>query len=116
MTKQRGRHISDRKFQERYEERRRRHETQKNARQAELDAVFGRMARGDLIRGGHYGQRSCNRTNRPNTWLHRPATRREDSPCQLGAVHTWRDADLPMSAIGSLLGAKRTMTLWSLAY
>jgi hypothetical protein len=29
-----------------------------------------------------------NRTNRPNTWLHRPATRREDSPCQLGAVHT----------------------------
>ena len=31
-----------------------------------------------------------NRTNRPNTWLHRPATRREDSPCQLGAVHTWQ--------------------------
>jgi hypothetical protein len=23
------------------------------------------------------------RTNRPNTWLHRPATQREDSPCQL---------------------------------
>ena len=33
-----------------------------------------------------------NRTNRPNTWLHRPATRREDSPCQLGAVHTWHEA------------------------
>src|SRR6266478_5549117 len=79
MTKQRGRHISDRKFQERYEERRRRHEAQKNARQAELDAVFGRMARGELIRGGHYGQRSRDRTNRPNTWLHRPATRREIS-------------------------------------
>src|SRR5215469_11095198 len=30
-----------------------------------------------------------NRANRPNTWLHRPAKRREDSPCQLGAVHTW---------------------------
>ena len=29
-----------------------------------------------------------NRTNRPNTWLHRPATQREESPCQLGAVHT----------------------------
>jgi hypothetical protein len=29
-----------------------------------------------------------NRTNRPNTWLHRPATQREDFPCQLGAVHT----------------------------
>jgi hypothetical protein len=35
-----------------------------------------------------------NRTNRPNTWLHRPATRREDSPCQLGAVHTWHLADM----------------------
>jgi hypothetical protein len=31
-----------------------------------------------------------NRTNRPNTWLHRPATQREDFPCQLGAVHTWQ--------------------------
>src|SRR5215831_9364838 len=30
-----------------------------------------------------------NRTNRPNTWLHRPSLRREDSPCQPGAVHTW---------------------------
>ena len=30
-----------------------------------------------------------NRTHRPNTWLHRPSLRREDSPCQLGAVHTW---------------------------
>jgi hypothetical protein len=30
-----------------------------------------------------------NRTQRPNTWLHRPRLRREDSPCQLGAVHTW---------------------------
>jgi hypothetical protein len=33
-----------------------------------------------------------NRTNRPNTWLHRPATQREDFPCQLGAVHTWHFA------------------------
>jgi hypothetical protein len=30
-----------------------------------------------------------NRTQRPNTWLRRPTLRREDSPCQLGAVHTW---------------------------
>ena len=35
-----------------------------------------------------------NRINRPNTWLHRPATRRGDFPCQPGAVHTWRLADL----------------------
>ena len=33
-----------------------------------------------------------NRTQRPNTWLHRPTLRREDSPCQLGAVHTWPTA------------------------
>jgi hypothetical protein len=25
-----------------------------------------------------------NRTKRPNTWLHRPACGREESPCQLG--------------------------------
>ena len=35
-----------------------------------------------------------NRTQRPNTWLHRPSLRREDSPCQLGAVHTWPKADI----------------------
>ena len=33
-----------------------------------------------------------NRTQRPNTWLHRPSLRREDFPCQLGAVHTWSEA------------------------
>jgi hypothetical protein len=33
-----------------------------------------------------------NRTKRPNTWLHRPDLRREDSPCQPGAVHTWPEA------------------------
>src|SRR5262245_1642882 len=26
----------------------------------------------------------ANRANRPNTWLHRPNLRREDSPCELG--------------------------------
>jgi hypothetical protein len=35
-----------------------------------------------------------NRINRPNTWLHRPSLRCEDSPCQLGAVHTWPIADI----------------------
>jgi hypothetical protein len=28
----------------------------------------------------------ANRTQRPNTWLHRPSLRREERPCQLGAV------------------------------
>jgi hypothetical protein len=36
-----------------------------------------------------------NRTDRPNTWLHRPSLQREDSPCQPGAVHTWPKADIP---------------------
>ena len=40
-----------------------------------------------------------NRTQRPNTWLHRPSLRREDSPCQLGAVHTWPIADIPARSI-----------------
>src|SRR5256884_7189016 len=33
------------------------------------------------------------RANRPNTWLHRPACKCEEKPCQLGAVHTWHKAD-----------------------
>ena len=36
----------------------------------------------------------ANRAQRPNTWLHRPSLRREDSSCQLGAVHTWHKADM----------------------
>src|SRR5258708_16348598 len=50
----------------------------------------------DPIRGGHYGQRSCDRIKRPNTWLHRPMLQnREESSCQTGAVHTWRRTDMP---------------------
>src|SRR5262249_10580001 len=42
-----------------------------------------------IMASGH-----VNRINRPNTWLHRPAKRREVFPCQPGAVHTWRLADM----------------------
>src|SRR5262245_44215931 len=38
-----------------------------------------------------------NRTNRPNTWLHRPACGSEESPCQPGAVHTWHECDLRLA-------------------
>ena len=38
----------------------------------------------------------ANRANRPNTWLHRPATQREVLTCQPGAVHTWHIADVPL--------------------
>src|SRR5438309_10749282 len=54
-----------------------------------------------LIRGGHYGQRLVCRANRPNTWLHRPACKREENPCQLGAVHTWLPAQ-PVDATQAL--------------
>jgi hypothetical protein len=37
-----------------------------------------------------------NRANRPNTWLHRPALKREEKPCQHGAVHTWHLSDLSL--------------------
>jgi len=39
-----------------------------------------------------------NRANRPNTWLHRPSCKREESPCQRGAVHTWHFSELPPEA------------------
>jgi hypothetical protein len=35
-----------------------------------------------------------NRAKRPNTWLHRPSLQREESSCQLGAVHTWHVASI----------------------
>ena len=41
-----------------------------------------------------------NRTQRPNTWLHRPTLRREDSPCQLGAVHTWARSCRAIAPVG----------------
>ena len=44
-----------------------------------------------------------NRANRPNTWLLRPILRREDFPCQPGAVHTWPVADPHGDARGGSL-------------
>jgi hypothetical protein len=50
-----------------------------------------------------------NRTKRPNTWLHRPACGREESPCQPGAVHTWHFATLSHAMnLRPLLRANRT--------
>ena len=47
-----------------------------------------------------------NRTNRPNTWLHRPSLRREDSPCQPGAVHTWHFSEVTIEAWDFRLGGQ----------
>ncbi len=53
-----------------------------------------------------------NRTYRPNTWLHRPSLRREESSCQLGAVHTWHFSDLSAQADNvRSRGVKRTSRL-----
>jgi hypothetical protein len=43
----------------------------------------------DLIRGGHYGQRSCEPHKQAEHMAAPTSMRREESPCQLGAVHTW---------------------------
>jgi hypothetical protein len=45
-----------------------------------------------------------NRAQRPNTWLHRPSLRREDSSCQPGAVHTWH-----ITAMQTRMPADRTI-------
>ena len=50
-----------------------------------------------------------NRTQRPNTWLHRPTCVREESPCQLGAVHTWHFSRISRTApLQPLLKQDRT--------
>jgi hypothetical protein len=44
----------------------------------------------DLIRGGHYGQRSCEpRLKAEHMGAPTNAAYVKKSPCQLGAVHTW---------------------------
>src|SRR5471030_1063941 len=49
----------------------------------------------DLIRGGHYGQRSCE-PHQKAEHMAAPtnAAKREKSSCQHGAVHTWHLPDM----------------------
>src|ERR1700675_3863432 len=54
--------------------------------------VTGTRSAEGIMASGH-----ANRAKRPNTWLHRPATRREVLTCQPGAVHTWHIADMPLA-------------------
>src|ERR1700687_4228316 len=50
----------------------------------------------DLIRGGHYGQRSCEpHLQAEHMSAPTNAAKREESPCQPGAVHTWHETDMP---------------------
>ena len=51
----------------------------------------------DLIRGGHYGQRSCEpHLQAEHMAALTQACIREESPCQPGAVHTWHLWDMPL--------------------
>ena len=57
-----------------------------------------------------------NRINRPNTWLHRPATRREVLTCQPGAVHTLHLADVDGGAVVSAFRSKGDCRIRDLRY
>jgi hypothetical protein len=59
----------------------------------ECGLLIGTRSAEGIMASGH-----ANRANRPNTWLHRPATRREVLTCQPGAVHTWHFADIDADA------------------
>jgi hypothetical protein len=43
----------------------------------------------DLIRAGHYGQRSCEPRKQAEHMAATDQLHREENPCQQGAVHTW---------------------------
>src|SRR5215510_44084 len=62
----------------------------------------------DLIRGEHYGQRSCepHSTGRTHGCTDQCCIR-EESSCQPGAVHTWPKADLKASALMSANGGNK---------
>jgi hypothetical protein len=57
----------------------------------------------DLIRGGHYGQRSREpHLKAEHMAAPTNAAKREKSSCQSGAVHTWHLADIASGSEGPL--------------
>src|SRR5512132_4311192 len=64
----------------------------------ECGLLTGTRSAEGIMASGH-----ANRTNRPNTWLHRPASQRDVLTCQLGAVHTWHKADAEKSHLSPAL-------------
>ena len=73
----------------------------------------------DLIRGGHYGQRSCEpHLKAEHMAAPTNAVKREESSCQLGAVHTWHVADIQQcplfgrDGVNSGRGLDRPKSLW----
>jgi hypothetical protein len=66
----------------------------------------------DLIRGGHYGQRSCVPRKQAEHMAAPTNAASEDSPCQPGAVHTWPIATFPCAAkCGHFRGIADMVTL-----
>jgi hypothetical protein len=61
----------------------------------------------DLIRGGHYGQRSSE-PHRKAEHMAAPtnAVKREKSSCQHGAVHTWHIASFRCDAMRNLVAIR----------
>jgi hypothetical protein len=54
----------------------------------------------NLIRERHYGQRSCEPRKQPEHMAAPTnAANVQESPCQLGAVHTWPLADIPAALL-----------------
>jgi hypothetical protein len=51
----------------------------------------------DLIRGGHYGQRSREPRKQAEHIAATDLLHREENPCQKGAVHTWHSSANPAS-------------------
>src|SRR5262249_47952325 len=71
----------------------------------ECGLLTGTRSAEGIMASGH-----VNRTNRPNTWLHRPSLQREDFPSQPGAVHRWHNADQAIAAGMSAAGESRHAT------
>src|SRR6266404_3052656 len=67
----------------------------------------------DLIRGGHYGQRSCEpHLQAEHMAAPTNAAKREESSCQLGAVHRWaQNGRGAMSDLSLLCGQERTSAI-----
>src|SRR6266404_4359792 len=65
----------------------------------------------DLIRGRHYGQRSCEpHLQAEHMAAPTNAAKREESPCQPGAVHTWHISEVLLGSFDFLFrGCPRTL-------
>jgi hypothetical protein len=69
----------------------------------------------DLIRGGHYGQRSCVPRKQAEHMAAPTNAASEDSPCQPGAVHTWPISEVAARLIEVRLVGRNGLDLLTLS-